>query len=141
MPTVTCKCKEVYHASDEHIGKLIQCRKCGRKVKIVAERRKKSRREPRARTPKVSAGSAPPSIRQEPARLDPKTRKRLMIAGAAFAAVSALLAAQIFRSLHSLPNQPVSAPAAEDNGMIAPPTPPLPTGVAVRGLPPRFTAT
>ena len=139
MPTVTCKCKEVYHASDEHIGKLIQCRKCGRTVKIVAERRKK--REPRARTRKASGGPPPPSIRPEPVRLDAKTRKRLMIAGAAFAAVSALLAAQIFRTLHSLPNQPVSAPAAEDNGMIAPPTSPLPTGVAMRGLPPRFTAT
>lgn len=149
MPTVTCKCKEVYHASDDHIGKRIKCRKCGRMVKIVADRKKRPKKEPRPKAPKAAGASArsapPPGNRGEPYReerqhLDPKTRQRLMIAGAVFAGMSLLLGIQVYRSLHALPTQPAAAPA-DDNGMIAPPTPPLPTGLAATGLSIRLATT
>ena len=148
MPTVTCRCKEVYHANDEHIGKQIQCRKCGRKLKIVAERKRRTKKEPRPRTQRVgraSARSAPPpgnpgeSYDDGRQHLDPKMRLRLMIASGVLFLMSALLALQIFRSLHALPNQP-SAPEG-DTGMVSPPTAPLPGALAARAPRIRFVTT
>jgi hypothetical protein len=96
--TTHCDCGEAFHASDEHIGRLIQCRSCGRQLVLSPPkadvRNHKTASAPAAVHPAQQPGGAWDGNRMR--NYVPRSRRQWHYVAAAIVAVGIAIGAAYF---------------------------------------------